>query len=130
MRASGIRTVPYSVVPRLPGVRKGDFGLVIRNSTGDSTEFFYGDTSGPNGTTQLGECSGFLWQTLGEKESEDYSFIVFSGSGSGTADGDALGRMDKVVKAPDFQDRQHRQCAGSAPRSTRPPAPALPDGAA
>jgi hypothetical protein len=91
--------VPYSVVPRLPGVRKGDFGLVIRNSTGDSTEFFYGDTSGPNGTTQLGECSGFLWQTLGEKESEDYSFIVFPGSGSGTADGDALGRMDKVVKA-------------------------------
>jgi hypothetical protein len=91
--------IPYSVVPKLPGVRKGDFGLAIRNSTGDSTAFFFGDTGGSSGTTKLGECSGFLYLTLGEKEDDDYSFIVFPGSGSGTADGDALGRMDRLVGA-------------------------------
>jgi hypothetical protein len=90
--------VPYSVVPRLPKVRKGDFGLVIRNRTGDSTAFFFGDTSGgKDGSTQLGESSGFLYLTLGESEDEPYSFIVFPGSGSGSADGEALGRMEKIV---------------------------------
>jgi hypothetical protein len=91
--------VPYSVVPRLPGVRKGDFALVIRNSTGDSTALMFGDTGGKGGSTKLGECSGFLWQTLGQREDEDYSFIVFPGSGSGDADGDAPGRMDSMVRA-------------------------------
>jgi hypothetical protein len=91
--------VPYSVVPKLPGVRVGDFGLAVRNSTGDSTAFFFGDTGGSGGSSKLGECSGFLYMDLGEKEDEYYSFIVFPGSGSGTADGDALGRMDNVVTA-------------------------------
>jgi hypothetical protein len=92
--------VPYSVVPRLPGVRLGDFGLVIRNKTGDSTPFFFADTSGgKGGSRKLGECSGFVYLALGESEDEPYSFIVFPRSGSGSADGDALGRMDTVVTA-------------------------------
>ena len=90
--------VPYGVVPKLPGVRKGDFGLVIRNKTGDSTPFFFGDTAGADGTTKLGESSGFVYVTLGESEDEAYSFIVFPGSGSGSADGEALGRMDLAVR--------------------------------
>ena len=92
--------VPYGVVPKLPGVRKGDFGLVIRNKTGDSTPFFFGDTSGgTGGSTKLGESSGFVYLALGESEDEPYSFIVFPGSGSGAADGEALGRMDKTVRS-------------------------------
>jgi hypothetical protein len=38
-----------------------------------------------------------LYLTLGESEDEPYSFIVFPGSGSGSADGEALGRMEKIV---------------------------------
>ncbi len=91
--------VPYGVVPRLPGVRKGDFGLVIRNKTGDYTPFFFGDTGGAKGSLKLGESSGFVYLTLGESEDEPYSFIVFPGSGSGAADGAALGKMDSVVKS-------------------------------
>lgn len=90
-------TVPYAVVPRLPGVRKGDFGLVIRNKTGDHTPFLLGDTAGVGGSTKLGESSGFVYLTLGESEDEAYSFIVFPGSGSGSADGAALGKMDSAV---------------------------------
>jgi len=91
--------VPYSVVPKLPGVRKGDFGLVIRNKTGDATPFFFGDTSGAGGSTKLGESSGFVYLTLGQSEDEAYSFIVFPGSGSGVADLAALGRMDSAVRS-------------------------------
>jgi hypothetical protein len=90
--------VPYGVVPRIPGVRKGDYGLVVRNKTGDSTAFFFGDTGGKNGSTRLGESSGFIYLALGESEDEPYSFIVFPGSGSGTADGESLGKMDAVVR--------------------------------
>ena len=91
--------VPYGVVPKLPGVRKGDFGLVIRNKTGDSTPFFFGDTARVGGSTNLGESSGFVYLALGESEDEAYSFIVFPGSGSGSADGSALGKMDTVVRS-------------------------------
>jgi hypothetical protein len=81
-------------------VRKGDYGLVIRNRTGDSTAFFFGDTSGgEGGSAKLGESSGYVWLALGQREDEPYSFIVFPGSGSGAADGAALGRMDSVVTA-------------------------------
>ena len=84
---------------RLPGVRKGDFGLGYPEQNRDSTPFFFGDTSGTGGSTKLGESSGFVYLTLGEKEDEAYSFIVFPGSGSGSADLAALGRMDSAVRS-------------------------------
>lgn len=93
--------IPFSVVPRLPGVRLGDFGLVIRNRTGESTPFMFGDTAGTGGSTKLGECSAQIYLTLGQGKYNDeaYSFIVFPGSGSGSADQAAVGRMDRVVRS-------------------------------
>src|SRR5262249_45364995 len=91
--------IPYTVVPRLPRARKGDFGLVIRNRTGEHTSFLLGDSANKLGSTQLGECSAFIYMTLGEGKynDENYRFILFPGSGSGAADKDAVDRMDKVV---------------------------------
>ena len=50
---------------------------MIRNDTGGSTPFFFGDTGGGN---KLGESSGYVYVTFGEKEDKLYSFIVFPGS--------------------------------------------------
>lgn len=92
--------VAYTVVPRLPRARKGDFGLVIRNRTGDHCAFLLGDSANKHGSTRLGECSAYIYMTLGEGKynDENYSFILFPGSGNGAADNDAVGRMDGVVK--------------------------------
>jgi hypothetical protein len=76
----------YSVVPALPGVGSGDYGLVIRNKTGASTPFYFGDSSGStSGSTHLGECSEAVYQVMGDNEGV-FSFIVFPGSG-GTGGG-------------------------------------------
>lgn len=106
--------VPYSVVPKGRWAMKGDVGLVIRNSTGASTPFFFGDTAGENGATSLGECSGCVLNILGGKEytgaegpnEEAYSFIVFPLSGNGKADnvaaeqmrGEVWARMQRLAK--------------------------------
>jgi hypothetical protein len=77
-------TVPYAALPNLPHVRLGDFGLIIRNSTGDSIGFFFGDTGAGS---HLGECSGAVKLEIASErnaEDEDFSFIVFPGSGTGT----------------------------------------------
>jgi hypothetical protein len=77
-------TVPYAALPNLPHVRLGDFGLIIRNSTGDSIGFFFGDTGAGS---HLGECSGAVKLEIASErnaEDEDFSFIVFPGSSTGT----------------------------------------------
>jgi hypothetical protein len=93
--------VPYSVVPRIPGVNAGDFGLIIRNATGASTAFLYGDTGAKGGSSKLGECSGYVYQKLTWSTSNDetFSFIIFPGSGNGVADPAAVKKMEGVVRA-------------------------------
>jgi len=77
--------VPYSVVPALSGVSMGDYGLVVRNSTGASTPYVCGDSSGAtNGSHRLGECSGAVYIAMGRENEGDFSFIVFPRSGSGS----------------------------------------------
>ena len=72
-----------------------DFGIIIRNSTGASTDFFFGDAAGKN-SDRVGECSGYVQTALApDKNGEDdvFSFIVFPGSGGGgTPSGDAVER--------------------------------------
>lgn len=91
--------VPYSVVPRLAGVRKGDFGLIIRNSTGRTMSFIFGDSANAAGSLKLGECSGCIFTYLadGYFNEEAYSFIVFPRTGTGEADNAAVGNTDKIV---------------------------------
>jgi hypothetical protein len=93
--------VPYSVVPRLPGVTIGDFGLIIRNASGADTPFLFADTGTEGGSTKLGECSGFVYETIADGQSHDetFSFIVFPKSGSGVADPEAVKKMESVVRA-------------------------------
>jgi hypothetical protein len=93
--------VPYSVVPRLRDVSVGDFGLIIRNSTGENTPFLFGDTGMKGGSTRVGECSGYVYETIagGKFNDETFTFIVFPNSGSGRADPPAVKRMESVVNA-------------------------------
>jgi hypothetical protein len=78
--------VPYSVVPALPDVSMGDYGLIIRNMTGASTPYVCGDSSGAaNGSTKLGECSGAVFIAMGFENEGDFSFIVFPNSRSGNS---------------------------------------------
>jgi hypothetical protein len=57
---------PYVVVPRLTGVSKGDYGLVIRNKTGRALTFIFGDSANKEGSIKLGKCSGYIFKVLGE----------------------------------------------------------------
>jgi hypothetical protein len=93
--------VPYSVVPRLKGIDVGDFGLIIRNSTGANTAFLYGDTGTKGGSTRLGESSGYVYEEIadGKYNDETFTFIAFPNSGSGAADKAAVNRMETVVRA-------------------------------
>lgn len=76
--------VPYSVVPALPNVTLGDYGLVIRNVTGASIPYVCGDSSGKKkGSTTLGECSGAVYLAMGSENEGDFSFIVFDRSHDG-----------------------------------------------
>lgn len=78
-------TIPYSVLPALSGVGMGDYGLVIRHKTGDSTPYVCGDSSGAkHGSHKLGECSGAVYIAMGNENEGDFSFLVFPGSGSST----------------------------------------------
>jgi hypothetical protein len=89
--------VPFAALPVLPGVRLGDFGLIISKDSGCSTPFFFGDTGGG---IKLGESSGYVYLTFSEKEDRLYNFIVFPGSGNGSAEGDDLpANMQITVKA-------------------------------
>jgi hypothetical protein len=79
--------IPYAVYAnnwkyKLPKVLLGDFGVAIRNNTGVSCGFFFGDT-GTN--DHVGESSQKLFRTLSPSGyNEDLvSFIVFPGSGAG-----------------------------------------------
>ncbi len=75
--------IHYAALPNLPRVHLGDFGLIIRNTTGDSVGFFFGDTGAGN---HLGECSGAVKLDLApERNAEDeiFTFMVFPGSGGG-----------------------------------------------
>lgn len=75
--------VNYAALPLLPGVHLGDFGLIIRHTTGGSAGFFFGDTGAGN---HLGECSGAVKLDIASEpnaEDEPFSFIVFPGSGGG-----------------------------------------------
>jgi len=94
--------VPYAVLLKLPGARLGDFGIAIRNRTGQSTAFLFGDTGADGGSTRLGECSANVYFTIANGQisavSETYSFIVFPGSGSGSADAKAVENMVSRVR--------------------------------
>jgi len=79
------------------GARLHDYGLIIRGSTGQATPFFYGDHAG-KGSYKVGECSGYVWTTLGKREDEQHTFIVFPGSGSGIPDFQVPTFMDANVK--------------------------------
>lgn len=64
------------------GVKLGDFGLAIRNDTGVSESFFYGDAGGQE---KVGEMSTHLYLTLfpaSDEENHPVTFIVFPGSGA------------------------------------------------
>ena len=90
-------TVAYAALPILPHVKLGDFGLIIRNSTGDSIGFFFGDTGAGH---HLGECSGAVKLEIASErnaEDEDFSFIVFPGSGTGTLS-QAPAMIDGVIR--------------------------------
>jgi hypothetical protein len=93
--------VPYVVVPKLAGVSKGDYGLVIRNKTGRTTAFIFGDSANKDGSTKLGECSGHIFTYLAEGSfnEEAYTFIVFPKTGNGEADNAAVANTDDVVWA-------------------------------
>ena len=94
-------SVPYCVWPSMlrSDVRLGDFGLVIRNATGRSGGFFFADTGS---TTKLGECSGYLVSSVAGSPLNNgdlVSFLVFPGSGGGSATKGAEARVDAVVRA-------------------------------
>jgi hypothetical protein len=91
-------TVPYSVLPALSHVAMGDYGLVIRNKTGDCTPYVCADSSGAkHGSHKLGECSGAVYLAVGEENEGDFSFIVFPQSGSGVMNDTAA--AERVVRA-------------------------------
>jgi hypothetical protein len=64
------------------GVELGDYGLAIRNDTGASEAFFYGDSGAQE---KVGEMSRHLFLKLvpgNDEEHHPITFIVFPGSGS------------------------------------------------
>jgi hypothetical protein len=64
------------------GVKPGDFGLAIRNDTGTSEGFFYGDSGSQD---KVGEMSTQLFLRLfpgNDQEGHPVTFIVFPGSGT------------------------------------------------
>ena len=64
------------------GVTLGDFGLAIRNDTGTTEAFFYGDAGAQE---KVGEMSTHLFQQLfpkNDQEDHPVTFIVFPRSGS------------------------------------------------
>jgi hypothetical protein len=64
------------------GVKLGDFGLAIRNDTGTTEAFFYGDAGGQE---KVGEMSTHLFRSLfpqNNQEDHPVTFIVFPGSGA------------------------------------------------
>jgi hypothetical protein len=62
-------------------LKLGDFGLAIRNGTGEYSGYFYGDSGTGH---KVGECSQKLVNTLAPKPTNDLiTFIAFPGSGSG-----------------------------------------------
>ncbi len=76
-----------------------DFALIIRNKTGESMGFFFGDRAG-TGSDKVGECSGCVKTTLApEKGGEDdvFSFIVFPHSARGTVQDNSV--ITSVVNA-------------------------------
>ena len=71
----------HSPLTRL-GVNLGDFGLAIRNDTGTTEPFFYGDAGAQE---KVGEMSTHLFQKLfphNDQEDHPVTFIVFPRSGS------------------------------------------------
>jgi len=78
-------TVSYAALtPPLArlGVKLGDFGVAIRNDTGTSEAFFYGDSGAQE---KVGEVSTQVFQRLfpgNNQEGHPVTFIVFPGSGS------------------------------------------------
>jgi hypothetical protein len=82
------------------GVGLGDYGLIIRNDTGDSLGFFFGDRAG-SGSDKVGECSGFVKTTLApnsDDEDNTFTFLVFPGTGKGTPTFQAPKFVDMVVR--------------------------------
>lgn len=93
--------IPYCVWPSMlgHGVRKGDFGLVIANTTGRSAGFFFADTGSTN---KLGECSGHLVTTVAGSPLQNdamVTFMVFPGSGSGDSRQGQEAFVDACVKS-------------------------------
>ena len=81
------------------GPSLNDYGLIIRNSTGKSVGFFFGDRAG-TGSDKVGESSGFVKTTLApgrNEEDETFSFFVFPGSGKGVPSKQAPDSIDMVV---------------------------------
>ena len=82
------------------GVKIGDFGLIIRKSTGKSLGFFFGDAAGKT-SYKVGECSGFVKTTLApnpNEEDQTFSFLVFPGSGVGYSKPQAPQFIDSKVR--------------------------------
>jgi hypothetical protein len=82
------------------GVGLHDYGLVIRNDTGKSLGFYFGDRAG-KGSQKVGECSGKVKTTLApENNAEDkaFSFIVFPRSGAGVPGWQAPQFIDSIIK--------------------------------
>lgn len=101
--------IPYCVWPSLLGhsLALGDYGLVIANTTGRSGGFFFADTGS---TTKLGECSGFLTRSVLGSPSNNglrailnnsgmVTFLVFPGSGGGSAKKGQEAHIDAIVNA-------------------------------
>jgi hypothetical protein len=83
------------------GVRMGDFGLIIRKSTGASSHFFFADAGSDDGPhrTRVGECSARIWKDFDRNNEIDDCFLVFPGSGPGGAvPGIQTTSADKVRK--------------------------------
>jgi hypothetical protein len=95
--ASSIRYAVWPSVLHSQGLTLGDFGLVIRNQTGNASGFFFADTGSYN---ILGECSGHLVETVSgsaRNNNDTVSFIVFPGSG-GSATPASEGNIEGVVQ--------------------------------
>jgi hypothetical protein len=74
----------------------GDYGVVIRNKTGNSSGYFYGDTGSWD---KLGESSGCLVETVSgsAKNNNDLvTFLAFPVSGPGHATTASEGQTDGV----------------------------------
>jgi hypothetical protein len=78
------------------GVDLGDFGIAIRNDTGTSEAFFYGDAGGQE---KVGEVSTHVFQRLfphDDQEDHPVTFVVFPGSGSNPVE---RAQQDRAIRA-------------------------------